>query len=949
MRNLKKFLALVLATLMVVSAAATVSVFDDVAEDNQYAAAIEKLVEYGITNGVDESNFAPDNDVERYQMALFMARALKPSETDWSNGMEIFDDVEEYYGAIAYAYTKGIVTGIGNNLFAPHAGIRYQDALIMALRALGYDVDVSGDPYWLAAYELASDPEIGLTKNVAVTKGEKTLTRAETAQVIYNMLKAKPADGGATIEQKNFGVKGIDNSTTFVITATANQSFTGASEKVSDADYVTLQALNKDGTFGDGFYARFDTLGFDEDVKADDVIGYSVDLVNYDAKTNKYEKSVPNKAEVYLTTDDNVTVSDDKKKITVDKKVYWLVDEYTNNTIKNEIIVKTDDGKVTTAILDNVSKLYYNKNGDVVAPDGTVLALMQEVKAANGQTLYKLAKDADKDAFLLYTASELLNVKEVADKYNDFTSVDGYADVDKLTGAVQITLFDDDNDETYDRAITSPIYMSVYNNKDGKKVNIDSNATGLTKSTEGVTYTETLTKGEIFYYTYNKQTKVINVLGTVDIDYGTIDKINLTDKAENFTITISGTPYKFAGTNSASFGASLATTNKDDLNKADCIDNIVKKPALDFVKWNNFVTAASIGSTVAYYAYNGYIIYAESYDVEESFNLIAIKNMLDIDSDGLIADIYVDGKLVEDATISEVINTNTNKTVKFADLSSLMFSSVASKYFNTENNIYKGIKLADGSYRLGIDLVANNEISDAATTSIKNKGFGLTKINFTANNTVVANGKIEFLDGISVNGDKYSRIRTNDDTVFYFINNAGKLQIVKGSAKDSIINVTKDTEIYVDKLGYAADEKVGNIAGTATRVIVYHYGSVEGFGIASTVYAIAYIPAKFDVAKFQIDTAKGFGLGSNYEGTYYYYSGAAVNMSDGSKVSLYASSPLTAGKAYQIDENGVVITDMRGAITEIDITKSDLFASATVAKSNIITDDRYVYIKGGPV
>lgn len=952
MRNFKKFLALVLAMLMVVSAAATVSAFSDVAEDNQYAAAIADLVEKGIVNGVGDDKFNPDGSVERYQMALMMARALDPDKTneEWAEGMSIFTDVTEWYGAINYAYMNGIVTGIGNLQFAPHAGIRYQDALIMALRALGYTVDVSGDPYWLAAYNQAA--KIGLTKNVAVNKGDKVLTRAETAQVIYNMLYTTPADGGATIAAKNFGEATIKNTTTFVITATGAQSYTGTSEAVADDKYVTIQKLNADGTLGDGMYVEFAKLGFDEDVKADDVIGYSVKLVNL-KEDGKFDKAIAGTATTVLTTDSNVSVSNDGKKVTIDNRVYWLTDSFEKNTIKNEIIVKTNDGKVPTATLDNVSKLYYNKNGDVVAQDGTVLALKQEVTAANGQTLYKLAKDKDKDAFLLYTAAELLNVKEIADKYNEFTSVEGYADLTKISGALQLTLFDDNGDGKYDRAISTPVYMSVFNNRDGKKVNIDSNA--FKKSTENVKFSKDLAKGQIFTYTYNKQTNTVDVLGTVDLQFGTIERINFTDKPENYTITISGTTYKFAGANSSTFGASLAKTNADELNKADSIGNIVSKPALTFVNYENFFNAASRGATVKFYAYNGFIVYAESYDVEESFSLVAIKNMIDISNKGLLADIYVDGKLVEDAVISEVLNPDTGKTVVFSDLSSFYFSSIASRYFRTENNIYKGIKLEDGSYRLGVALVDKDGVSNLATTPVKNKGFGLAPADLTTststNNGLVKNRKVEFLDGITVEGDRYTRIRTNDNTVFYFINAAGKLQVVTTSAKDSVINLRYDektgkllTKIFADKIGYA-DVKDVSSAGTATRVIVYNYDSVEGFGIASTVYGIVYIPAKYNVNMFQIDTAEGFGLGSNYEGSYYYYGDAAVNMSDGSKVSLYSSVKLLAGKAYQVDEKGVVITDKLGAANPIDpTTDTTYFASAPVAKDSIVLNDRYFYI-----
>ena len=62
MRNLKKFLALVLAMLMVVSAAATVSAFEDVAEENPLYAAITKLDELGIVKGMTITLIADGSD-----------------------------------------------------------------------------------------------------------------------------------------------------------------------------------------------------------------------------------------------------------------------------------------------------------------------------------------------------------------------------------------------------------------------------------------------------------------------------------------------------------------------------------------------------------------------------------------------------------------------------------------------------------------------------------------------------------------------------------------------------------------------------------------------------------------------------------------------------------------------------------------------------------------------
>ena len=95
MRNVKKFLALVLAMLMVVSAAATVSAFEDVAEDNLFAEAIADLTVLEIVNGYDGETFGPEDAVTRQQFALMMARAITgiTDDAEWAQGgLVAFDD-----------------------------------------------------------------------------------------------------------------------------------------------------------------------------------------------------------------------------------------------------------------------------------------------------------------------------------------------------------------------------------------------------------------------------------------------------------------------------------------------------------------------------------------------------------------------------------------------------------------------------------------------------------------------------------------------------------------------------------------------------------------------------------------------------------------------------------------------------------------------------------------
>ena len=70
--------------------------FSDVPSDAWYAADVAKLAASGITIGCgDGTNFCPDQDVTRVQMATFLARALESSEEDTGNGDSSGGDTSE--------------------------------------------------------------------------------------------------------------------------------------------------------------------------------------------------------------------------------------------------------------------------------------------------------------------------------------------------------------------------------------------------------------------------------------------------------------------------------------------------------------------------------------------------------------------------------------------------------------------------------------------------------------------------------------------------------------------------------------------------------------------------------------------------------------------------------------------------------------------------------------
>lgn len=912
MRNFKKFLALVLAMLMVVSAAATVSAFSDVAEDNQYAAAIADLVEKGIVNGVGDDKFNPDGAVERYQMALMMARALDPDKTneEWAEGMSIFTDVTEWYGAINYAYMNGIVTGIGNLQFAPHAGIRYQDALIMALRALGYTVDVSGDPYWLAAYNQAA--KIGLTKNVAVNKGDHELNRAETAQVIFNMLYTTPADGGLTIAAKNFGEATVANTTTFVITATPKQAYAD-SYKAAEDGYVGIQQLVNGLPTGDVVYVPAILLGIaDEDVE--DYFSYSVALVNYDAKTGKFDKAIMgNKPTVVYNADVSVPTG---SKIVVNGVTYYTVEQITGAALKNEIVVFNG-----SAFAEAAKMLLTNKDGDIVNYSGTVVATFAYQTPTGAKYYVDQTSYNNKEVISEAVALERFGVKVADGSYTKYATLKA----SDLKANYQLVMFDDDNDGKFERAIVNKVYAAAFTPK-----NNDGETFGPMAATKGVTYTEDLTKGEVFTYTYNEQTKVVTVLGTYEAQTGTLTRINTTknnnDGKNNVTLTIDGKDYVLGNTKREEAGLTGASI----YNKANGAYDEVANGNLAYyydTLGANGAAGLQIGTPIKFYAIGDTIITAKSYKIDEVFDYVVLKELTSYDSSAIYADIFVGGKLVEDAKIS-VINKKIVSELNVFQLSSLLANRDG---ILDSGNVFRAVKLADGSYQLSEQFT---KTPDSMTA------FKLTTRDFRGKT-------LNFDDGIADAGftDRNNFLRTNDNTVFYFINEKDNgiaaISTYVGAADKSSIDTSKGSvEIYANKIGYGSSD----FNGVASIVIVYYTdaSAIKGFGVANVEYNTVYLFGDGSkVASYNSASAAELGLtGSEYAGKYFYqYSVTGINMANGSKITtVYSENDLTNGQFVTLSSDNVVIKEnvkVKSMLVKADGFEQNRYYKITDAKGNV--------------
>lgn len=196
MQDLKKNFA-VLMTFVIIGTTAITGIFsasavdfDDVSSSFTYLEQIDMLSDIGIIKGTSENEFSPDEKVTREQMALLLYRLMTGNDNSGRVNTSPFTDLyePEYNGAISWAYANGFIFGTGNNTFDPKGGITLRDALAMVTRALGQTNDKSNAAYpW--SY-IGIGERLGLTEDIGGVSYTDTLTRAETAALLYNALTA---------------------------------------------------------------------------------------------------------------------------------------------------------------------------------------------------------------------------------------------------------------------------------------------------------------------------------------------------------------------------------------------------------------------------------------------------------------------------------------------------------------------------------------------------------------------------------------------------------------------------------------------------------------------------------------------------------------------------------------------------------------------------------------
>ena len=95
--------------------------FTDVAANSYYEKAVAWAAQNGITNGVSDTEFAPEDTVTRAQFVTFLWRYRNCPAASGNNPFTDVPDGEYYSQAVLWAAENGIAEGTGNGLFEPLA------------------------------------------------------------------------------------------------------------------------------------------------------------------------------------------------------------------------------------------------------------------------------------------------------------------------------------------------------------------------------------------------------------------------------------------------------------------------------------------------------------------------------------------------------------------------------------------------------------------------------------------------------------------------------------------------------------------------------------------------------------------------------------------------------------------------------------------------------------
>ncbi|MCQ2431184.1 MAG: S-layer homology domain-containing protein [Clostridia bacterium] len=310
MRNFKKFLALVLAMLMVSACAVSVSgaFVDQAAVDASVnAKAIATLTDLGVINGKGlgdgTTKYDPEGNLTREEAAAIAARMVAGSKViDWNSitTCPFADVVDKWsFGYISYVADRGVMEGTGKG-FEPKKTLTVAEAVAMCVKMLGLKAEVAAldkasapSPWYINYIDVAE--QYNLLDKIDVFSYAQSCTRAEMAQIAYNTIVATKADftnkigAGFNFQTKTVKVTSVADSKVFVdaeLIAGINYFDEAAMNEALTAAGYTMKAVDLKGVSITATYNKgtIYSVNVNSDVKVFDYTDAILSVVTKDGK-----------------------------------------------------------------------------------------------------------------------------------------------------------------------------------------------------------------------------------------------------------------------------------------------------------------------------------------------------------------------------------------------------------------------------------------------------------------------------------------------------------------------------------------------------------------------------------------------------------------------------------------------------------------------------------------
>ena len=211
MRNLKKFLALVLAMMMVFSLMITVNAAswtdwtsspdgtgfaDDGSIPASYDEAVQVLSELGVFQGTDDgSEFEPNRTFTRAQVAAVVYRIATGDVTNklvgQDGGYSSYKDLDENHWANAYINydtIAGYMVGTDDGNFAPDRPVNGYEVLATILRVIGYDKNGEFTGATWQQKTSSTARTLNITSGISATQLQQPATRALVAELLFRTI-----------------------------------------------------------------------------------------------------------------------------------------------------------------------------------------------------------------------------------------------------------------------------------------------------------------------------------------------------------------------------------------------------------------------------------------------------------------------------------------------------------------------------------------------------------------------------------------------------------------------------------------------------------------------------------------------------------------------------------------------------------------------------------------